>query len=535
MKKWLCAVLAACMLAAALPLAGCGSSYSPNAVVIYAEFNGAAGTEDAAVKEAIEQKFFADTGFEIDLQVETAGTDMIGQRIIAAMADGTARIDALSMHYGADSPIDSYILDGLTMDLAQLAEEYAPDYLASFSPQNDPGGLAYNSGVLEGKLYGLSGKMRNSGWGMLIRRDYMEQTDYDPDDYDITVEGHKSLTVDQFVDLARQMRENTDADRPIVGKTWSLDYFLAPPLGAVGYNEKVTDGEGNVIPAYADESYRDVLELYRMLQEEKLWIENPANAQNLLSYFVSGRGGIYMDWPEVTSQLDVARALKEATGVDCIVIEPLLTEGGDGVSQTNGNLRVRTAFSGLAVPLKAKNVELLLRYINWLYADKENYELAMYGVEGEHWVASSDENGEYWDYPADKKEQYMRAAPYSGKYCLLEDYHISDRLFAGYTQKEREIVQKVRAFAHYPSGGYLTEGMMLPSVPDTDRELRNIETAHYNEYTTVRSYAWSDAAIPNGQTVASLWQTMHDNLYGQYSALLDYYTETYNQAKNALS
>lgn len=532
MKKNInCTLLAGVLLCAAVGIGSCGkNAVSADTVVVFAEYNGAAGTEDDKVKAAIEEKFFADTGLKIDLQVETAGTDMIGQKIVTAMGDSSSRIDAFSCHYGSDSNLDTYILDGLTMDLTELAAEFAPAFIDTFNETNDPGRVAYNSGTVEGKLYSLSSKTRGTGWGMLIRKDYMEQTSFDPDDYDILKEGHKSLSVEEFKRLVSEMKANTAAERPVVGRPWSLDYFLTSPFGAVGYGDKVVDGEGNLIPAYADESYCKVLELYRWLQEEKLWIENPANAQNVLNYFISGKGGIYMDWPEITSQIDVARTLKEATGADCIVIEPLLKEGS--ATETNGNSRIDVAFSGFVVPLKAKNQELLLKYINWLYSDAENYELAQYGIEGEHWIKLEGADGtQYWGWPEGKKAEYENAAPYSGKYCLVEDYTFSDRLFADYTEEELELIRLVRAFPAYPENGCATDGMILPAVPGTDRKLRNIQTAHFNEYTSLRAYAWSDAALPVGKSIASMWQAMRDNLYDadKYFPLIQYDTENYRK------
>ena len=528
MKKiYAIALITALLLSLFLP--GCSTDKpNDNKVVIYSEYNGALGTEDEIVEKAIEEKFFADTGLQIDLQIEAVGTDMVGQKIVTAMADSSAQIDGFITHYGSDSPINSYILDGLTMDLTELVKTHAPSYYASFNAQTDPTNSIYNSGSLEGKLYALSNKVRNSGWVMLVRRDYMEQTSFNPDDYNILNEGYKNMSVEDFKQMVVEMKSNTDAQRPVVGRPWSLDYFFTSPFGAVDYGQQILDKDGNLIPAYADESYLQVLELYRWMQEEKLWTENPGNAQNLLNDFISGKGAVYFDWPEVTSQIDVARDLKEATGVDCVFIAPLLREGSD--TETNGNARIQGAFSGLAIPIKSKNCELLLKYIDWLYSDVKNYELAQYGIEGQHWVRVLGEDGqEYWDYPADKKEQYDRAAPYSGKFCLISDYHISELLNADYTQDEREIIDIVLGFPVYPAEGHITEGMILPGVPATDRKLRNIANAHFDEYVSVRAYAWSDAALPEGQTIRSMWEQMVEHLYGDYFAYVEYNTENYNR------
>lgn len=519
------------LMLSSIVLSGCGGSgLSEHSVVIYREYNGMIGSEDNAVKKAIEEKFFADTGYQIDLRVEATNTDMVGQKIVTAMSDNSSQIDAFVMHYSSDSAINSYILDGLTIELDELLPSLAPNLLKSYNDTTDPNGTRYNSGVLEGKTYAISSKTRTTGWGMLIRKDYMEKTSFNPDDYDITKEGHKSFSISDFVQMVEEMKEKTDVTRPIIGAPWSLDYFFTAPYSTQSYNDYTLDEESNLVPSYATENYCKVLELYRYFQEKKLWVENPTKTQNNKNNFISGKGGVYLDWPEITSQIDMARSLKAAAGVDCIVVEPLLKDGSD--SETNGNSRISPAFSGMAFPLKAKNHELILRYLDWLYSDVENYELAKFGVEGTHWVKIDNEQGSFWDYPEAKKAQYSQVLPYSGKYCLVEDYFMCDRIYRDYNETELSIINKVRSFKSYPENGCTTDGMILPRVPGTNRKLRNTETAHFNEYTSLRAYAWSDASLPTGKTIASMWQDMQTNLMTKYVALVNFNTENYKKIIN---
>lgn len=79
--------------------------------------------------------------------------------------------------------------------------------------------------------------------------------------------------------------------------------------------------------------------------------------------------------------------------------------------------------------------------------------------------------------------------------------------------------------------GVRDRGNALPKVPATDRKLRNIESAHFDEYVTLRAYAWSDAALPSGKTIESMWQTMRDNLFSseKYFSLIEYNTQNYRK------
>ena len=107
-KKRVCSFALVVLILLLLVLPGCTNQESTaNKLVVYIEYNGALGTEDDAVEKAIEEKFFQDTGIELDLQVEAVGTDMIGQKIVTARADTTQQIDGIVTHYGSDAPINT--------------------------------------------------------------------------------------------------------------------------------------------------------------------------------------------------------------------------------------------------------------------------------------------------------------------------------------------------------------------------------------------------------------------------------------------
>lgn len=528
MKNKAALFLGAIFLAA--PLAGCGGTQSPDAVVVYVEYNGALGTYDGEVEAAIEEKFEADTGEPIDLRVEAVSTGDAGNKMGQAMASSSVQLDAFVYHYGSDSPLNGYILDDAATDLTDY-RYLAPEFFRYHnSEEYDPEGLSYYAGVYQGGLYALSSQEYTSGWGVLVRKDHMENTDYDPDEYDIANPDCKSLTISEFYDLLVQLRQNNESViRPLVGMSWEVDEVLGQCFDSVGYGEKVLDADGNVIPSYAEEGYLELMEFERRLQLENLWIENPsATTVDLRQYFASGRGSVYVEWPEVTSQASVAASLKEEVGVDCIMLAPLRA---DDEETSKGNLRREYAFKGMMVPYKSENFELLLKYMNWLYSSTDNYELAYYGIKGVHWVEGEDvtiggRTYMTWAYPPDREEEFSRADPYSGIFCLLESINLSSRLYAGYTAQQMAWIDEIRTGPGYPER-YVTEGVMLPAIPSTDRELLRADTAHGTEYVGVRKYAWSNADIPDGETLSGLFYEMRDNLYGKYRVLIDYYTTSY--------
>ena len=148
MKKILCLLLASLVL---FGLAACNrTNFASDSVVLYIEYNGVTGKDDDMVKAALEEKFEKDTGESIDLIVEPASTDTIGNKVVGAISTSSDRIDGLIHHYSSDSMITQMITQEKELkDLTALAQEYAPDFLARFNEETDPGKLAYHKGMYD--------------------------------------------------------------------------------------------------------------------------------------------------------------------------------------------------------------------------------------------------------------------------------------------------------------------------------------------------------------------------------------------------
>lgn len=532
MKKQLSCALALVAALSSAVLGGCGTRYGQDAVVIYVEYNGLPCSGDERVRSAIEEKFFADTGEKIELVLETCSSGSIGQKTMGALGADGDRIDAIVTHYSSDSIITPLIGNERELkNLTELVPANSPAYLNAIGKEADPEGFVYNKGLYDGKIFALSSLEHTSLYGMLINRTFMANTSFDPDRYDISKEDYEALTIDEFTQLLKELKSNNgDVVRPVVGAPYDLEYFIAPVFDNVGYTH-MDIRDGVVYPAYATESYLDVLEYERMLQVEKLWNENPLSNPTAARDFTAGRAAVYTLYPEVTQQINTARDLKKARGDDCIMIAPLMR---DAETPTNGNARQQSAFLGLTVPQKGKNTEKLLKYINWLYEKKENYELARYGIKGEHWIEAETADGaEAYAYPEGKVAQYEENTPYSGMFCLLPNITVSDRVYAGYSEKESNWIKEVHSFPSYPSEGYADEGMNLPQVSKSNRTLTRQEAALGLEYTTVRMYAWSDASLPEGSTLAGMHSAMMENVKTKYADYINFINAEYQKIKQS--
>lgn len=523
MRKTICLLLAGGLI---FGLAACGGgNYSDDTVVIYREYNGVVGDDAQKVKAALEQKFEEDTGEKINLVVEPTSTSMLGDKVTGALSAPSDRIDAIVAHNSSDSLVTQLIGDDDEVkDITRAVEENAPRYLQLTSQGADT--TPYTKGLYDGRLYAMCSADKNSVFAMMINREHMANTSFDPEEYDIANEGYKSLTISQFTQLLYELRENNETvTRPLAAYPYDIEYFIAPVFDNAGYVHMQMVGD-RIYPAYATESYLSVLEYERMLQLEKLWIENPINAISAERDFKAGKASIFISYPDVEQEIDIVRELKETTGDDCIMLAPLAKDDGT----VNGNARHETAFLGMVVPQKGKNTGLLLRFLDWLYSDRENYDLAKYGIEGEHWIKTTAADGRAgYAYPESKRADYEKRPAYDGLYCFLPNINISDRVYTDYTERENAWISAVEKFKTYPAEGYADEGMNIPAVPRTERGILRLATQLGNEYVKLRAYGWSDAEIPEGKSLADLHATFMNNVNGAYSEYIDWLNNEYKK------
>lgn len=127
------------------------------------------------------------------------------------------------------------------------------------------------------------------------------------------------------------------------------------------------------------------------------------NRTNQVAAFQGGLGGAYI------STLDDYEEVSHLLGEN--------VEGASlGVYIINENIRdmeertIGTSYLAnnyVCIPAFSEHMEETIRFLDWLFASRENHDLFEYGIEGVHWRAAgedryeaiADENGEYYSFP----------------------------------------------------------------------------------------------------------------------------------------
>ncbi len=559
----------ACLLAALAvgSFTGCGCGGDPEATgkdgdtyiltVLRARDSGMTdGDRDEAVKKAIEDKFYEDTNIKISLNVQMYTNEAITDIVDVNFNNKRKNIDAICHYLSEDagSAITKYAKDATaTIDLDPVLEEYGSHILENIN-KNDVGHLADRAGYFnyEGDYYrtALTSYAKEGGYGIIMRKDLMRavqaKTGLDPDDYDINSDTYKSMTVSEFERVMKAIKEdqNNDVTIPVNGKPWDLGRVVATAYGVDTQSTYGLDASGKLVPAQFTPNWDKYVDLMYRWARDGIW-ENESNNttdDQRLTNLIAGKSAAYLAYPTAEQLINVSKRFYAAnTGTEeLMVIAPFATEDADGNAViengeqvVNGNQKSARAFYGLIVPYRSANYEILVQYIDWMYSSKENYELCQYGVKGVDWVEGDPfvYNGntyETWAYPDDKVDEYLTEPPYTGKYVLLPNINVSNRICSHYNTVEKKWYTSL--YFDFPK--FSTTEVEGIWIPEASREYSAQATEIDGDYVDdIRSYAW--VGRKNGsKTPTELLKDYVAEKKNSCSSYLNYLNNEYVKAKN---
>ncbi|MBE6925823.1 MAG: hypothetical protein E7461_03160 [Ruminococcaceae bacterium] len=506
------------------------------------------GERDEAVKAAIEEKFYNDTGIKIVLDVKIYTNTQITDIVDVNFNNKNKNIDGIIHYLSEDtgSAITKYAKDvESVIDLDPVLAQYGSNILAAIQ-KNDTDNIADRSGYFpyDGEYYrtALTSFVKEGGFGILMRKDLMaavqSKTGLDPDDYDITNPGYKSMTVSEFEKVMRAIKEDSgnDVSIPVVGAPWDLQRTVATAFGVDTMSGFGLDANGKFVPQQFTPNWSKYVDLMYNWSKDGIWESESNNVTDdqRQTWFVAGTAAAYLAYPTAEQLINLSKKFYAAnTGSEeLMIIAPFASENEKGESLydesgkqiVNGNLKTFRSFYGMIMPYRSENYPVLVKFLDWTYSKAENYELCQYGVKGVDWVEGDDfvSNGvtyKTWAYPSDKVDEYLVKAPYAGKYLLLPNINVSDRICAHYNTTEK--LWYTELYYQFPQfGSPETEGIWMPEAP---RQFSTAVTELDGQYVDeIRSYAW--VGLKNqGKTPTQLLQEYLGlrNTYADYFTWID--------------
>jgi putative aldouronate transport system substrate-binding protein len=273
----------------------------------------------------------------------------------------------------ANEPIDLY-WDGLpdlstivnkkqSMPLDDLVKEYGQDMLKVLPMEQ------FKGAVIDGEIHGIpSAYAPSSAMYQLVavRQDILEAVGMS--------EVKTADDLKEFATRAAKQFPEMKGPADIVFKPLTR-YFADEQYNFIAVEDLVVFGEDSkkAYSYYESEAFQKVAKFNRGMYDAGLYSEDLTIKYNERDSRM--QTGLYL-WVEgsLGKEMEIIDAIK-ANAPDARVKTYLMAdEKPRYITATGGEV--------LGVPVTAPNPEGAIKFVNWIYKSKENYQLALYGVEG---------------------------------------------------------------------------------------------------------------------------------------------------------
>jgi len=336
-------------------------------------------------------------------------------------------------------------------------------------------------------------------------------------------------TIKDFDTMVRKMKTDIPTiSAPLSGSVYDMEFtLLAGCMDSTGYQYRSinynNDGSiKEVVPGWISENYGKVLQQEYDWVKDGIWEADnmTINANTRLSNLASGKSAVYFSNPTITNLIDVARRCKEIDeNIEFTLLDPLagVDDAGNEIPNSGAFVEVSKNTDCIVFNKRSKRAPLLVKYMNWMYSSKENYELCAYGIKGQQWVESQ-YGDNYYEYP---DEYYVSHKPYSGVFALVHNDEISCRIPMQYSEVERNWIDKVR---NYNCLTNPTDGMLF--YGSSASVSHNFVVAEADIYLECATKAWAGTANP-----ATTWGPACTKYRDQASDYIEWLTNQYKLYK----
>lgn len=482
------------------------------------------GSDEEYVKDCIEKKFYEDTGNAINIELMYETHDSFSTRFGGVMTTG--QWDAAVSYLGQAGLEETVLTQDVNMDIADILADHGEHILQAVDRE-----AMYATTTLTGEVIGIPSVNKTKMKNILVRKDYMTRAGYTESKAEADASGGTLTycrTIDDFTNMLRAMKANIPGcDMPLIGNPYDLEFaILAGACGTAGYQYKAvhynTDGSvKEVVPGWLSEGYDKMLGYEYAWRTEGLWeADNTVKTdERRITDFSQGKAGVYCADPNILNLINVARQVKSvATDATFTVLGPL-----DGEKEGSGRfVEVSRTTDCMIINKRSQNAALLIKYLDWMYSDVENYELCRYGVKGTHWI---DVRDGFYAYPEGKEDRYFVSPPYSGAFALLHNDELSYRLYDSYSEQELSWIQKTESAATLKNE---TDAMLFYNMPTSAGV--NFTTAEGEMYLKAAVPTWNGSGDP--ATTYPAQATAYRNQASDYITWLTNQYKMYKQVRS---
>lgn len=357
------------------------------------------------------------TGITLELQEQNAMTLSEKFNLMVASQDYPDIISAFDESYSGGA-VKGYE-DDVIIDLTDLMEEYAPNYMAYI--QQDEGNLrdAYND---DGQMLFMNGYNDEyvQARGNVIRQDLLDELGLDIpvtyEDYHDVLKAFKDAGVEYPVWMPAEVQSGA---------------FLSAGYGVSGYTLQKTgthffQKDGTVYSSFLTEEYKEFLQMLSEWYAEGLMasdfyaiVDDMGSASE--AEILNGKVGM---WYHMADKVGTYNNSASVESFHAVGLADAVEEEGDISHFYQNEGSSKTTNKGISISVQAENPELILQFFDWFYT-KEGSTVANYGIEGTSFEYNEEGNPQYTDLLANNPDYTFQQVALL--YCWSDIPTIVDR------------------------------------------------------------------------------------------------------------
>lgn len=403
-----------------------------------------------------------DTGITLDfleISMENMSTQM---SLMAASGDFPDMIFNVGQYYAGGAV--KALSDEFIMDLSDLAEEYAPHYMAVVNSDESHRKSAYDD---DGNMAAIQGykNMISAGNGAIIRQDWLDALDLDT-----------PVTVSDWYDVLTAFKNAYDLPDALFLTSSGQDaYHICGAFGSAGI-QGMYQKEGTVYSGYNDEGFRNYLTtMAKWYQEGLVGSDFLSRSDQLMDSGVeeaaiNGQTGIFFSPANVIEDYKASAISIGDTG--CVFAPLASPTSDDGEVDHFGDYRSYTGMNTVSLSTTCPQPELATQFLNYFFTD-EGQLLVNYGIEGEAYELDGNGLPQYTDLILNNQEGIPMVQFCLVKYTVTDmpSIAVEDRNWFSYTQEQKDAMTDI--WFNSQDGTYTMPPVSLTT--DETEEISGIE------------------------------------------------------------
>ncbi|GGD50880.1 extracellular solute-binding protein [Paenibacillus nasutitermitis] len=310
--------------------------------------------------------------------VKQAIIDKIGIEVVPIIPPKGTEEEKLNILLASNEPLDVFLAGklpnfqskGALMPLNDLLDKYGAnirklwpeDWATSWDAVSTP----------DKKIWGIPRLPAIAGNTVYMRTDWLSKLGL-----------QMPTTIDELENVLKTFKEKDPAGSgqtiPLLTNLSGLNNSLAAGFMGTGYGNWI-DTDGKVKPAVMHPGYKEFLAKMADWYQKGYIFKEAFSAKNerITELVKQNRAAGFAGWYSSIAGNESALQQNEPNAKYEVAAE---LKGPKGYVTSMGGIDV----SGWAISKSSKNAETVIKYIDWLHSDIENYFLAFYGIEGKHW------------------------------------------------------------------------------------------------------------------------------------------------------